>query len=314
MTARHQHKKHLALALGLALGTGISAPAALAGSLSVDASYGANLGGWTIGSGRLAMSFDDNRNYSANITAGVSGIAALVSSRSAVGSAEGRADPYQVVPKSYALTVSGGAVTNAVEMAFSGNSVRSVSATELRFAINNERVPLLPQHKQGVVDPLGGFVIAVPQGRDPLAQSTCNRTVRVFDGRVRYDLKLIYGASTEIKGDGSGYSGPAITCAVNYRPIAGQRILSPEQQKFERSMEFSITYVPLGNTGILLPHRVVIGTPMGLLTVSATHFSVSGAEPYVASADRPTRTARARKAEVKAEAEAVKPAADAQAQ
>lgn len=308
MTALSTKLPLAALGLGLVIGPGLVG--ARAGTISVDAAYGATLSGWTIGSGRLAISFDDNRNYNADVKAGVSGIAALVSSRSASGAAEGRADSYQNVPRSYALTVSGGAATNAVEIAFSGNSVRSVQATELRFAVNNERVPLLPQHKQGVVDPLGGFIIAVPQGRDPLAQSTCNRTVRVFDGRVRYDLRLIYGATTEISNDGSGYSGPAITCAVNYRPIAGQRILSPEQQKFERSMEFSITYVPLGNSGILLPHRVVIGTPMGLLTVAATRFAVSGAEPYVASADRPVR--RPRKPAAAAIAE--KPAAPAAVQ
>ena len=276
----------------LALVASLAAPlaAAEAGPLTVDAGYSATLGGWAIGTGNLSFSLDEANNYAADVTAGVSGIAALVSSRSATGAATGRAEPRANLPRSYLLSVGGGAVTNTVEMTFSGAAVRSLSATALRFAANNDRVPLRPQHKQNIVDPLGSFVLAVPRGRDPLAKETCNRTIRVFDGRVRYDLRLVYGATSEVK-DVPGYTGPALICAVAYRPIAGQRILSKEQQEFEKNLEFSIWFVPLGDTGVLLPHRVNIGTPMGLLTVAATKFVLSGDTARVAS-PRSRRAAR----------------------
>lgn len=267
----------------LALVASLSGPVAgHAGPLTVEASYAANLGGWAIGTGNLTFALDEANNYSADVTAGVSGIAAMVSNRSALGGATGRADPRASIPRTYLLSVSGGPITNTVDMSFAGAAVKSLSATELRFATNNERVPLRPQHKQNIVDPIGGFVITVPRGRDPLAKSTCDRTIKVFDGRVRYDLRLVYGATSEVK-DVPGYSGPALICAVAYRPIAGQRILSREQQEFERNLEFSIWFVPLGDTGVLLPHRVVIGTPMGLLTVAATKFMLSGDTARVAS-------------------------------
>lgn len=274
-------------AAALALAAVVAAPAAEAGPLSVDASYAATLGGWAIGTGTLAFTLDEDNSYSADVRAGVSGIAALVSNRTATGVATGRAEPRATVPKSYLLSVAGGPITNTVEMTFAGAAVKTLSATELRFTTNNERVPLRPQHKQNIVDPLGSFIISVPRGRDPLAKSTCDRTIKVFDGRVRYDLRLVYGATSEVK-DVPGYSGPALICAVAYRPIAGQRILSREQQEFEKNLEFSIWFVPLGDSGVLLPHRVNIGTPMGLLTVTATRFALSGDTARVAT-PRPRR-------------------------
>jgi len=117
--------------------------------------------------------------------------------------------------------------------------------------------------------------------KDPLTPDACNRTLKIFDGRVRYDLHLVYGAKSDVTGDASSYSGPAIICAVAYRPIAGQRILPPEVQKFESNIEFSIWFVPVGSTGILLPHRILIQTQSGLLTVTATKFVVHGSDPVV---------------------------------
>jgi hypothetical protein len=284
MMTRSRFRMRTALAVSAAL---VAASPAAAGPISVDASYSATLSGWTIGSGTLAFTLDDRNNYNADINAGVAGIAALVASRSAVGASTGRAEPSASVPRSYLLSVSGGSVTNTVEMTFAGAAVKTLSATALRFVSNNERVPLRPQHKQNIVDPIGSFVISVPRGRDPLAKETCNRTVRVFDGRVRYDLRLVYGATSEVR-DVPGYSGPALICAVAYRPIAGQRILSREQQEFEKNLEFSIWFIPLGDSGVLIPHRVVIGTPMGLLTVAATKFAISGDTARVAT-PRPRR-------------------------
>ncbi|MBP0574588.1 hypothetical protein J8J27_28165, partial [Mycobacterium tuberculosis] len=58
--------------------------------------------------------------------------------------------------------------------------------------------------------------------------------------------------------------------------------------------------VPLGDSGVLIPHRVVIGTPMGLLTVAATKFVLSGDTARIAG-PRPRRAARAATSDVSAQ-------------
>jgi hypothetical protein len=263
---------------------GFAIPQALADDVIVDASYNASIGGFPIANGTLQFKLS-GPNYEAVINAQVSGLAALIASRSATGSAIGRAEPGHISPESYSLSIQGGQSVNEVSETFINNKVVALAATELHLAGWDERVPLLPIHKQGVVDPLGAFILPMPPGKDPLTPAACNRTLKIFDGRVRYDLHLVYGARNDVAGEPGSYSGPAIVCAVAYRPIAGQRILSPEQQKFERDIEFSIWFVPVGQTGILLPHRILIQTQSGLLVVNASRFVVHGSDPIVASAD-----------------------------
>lgn len=273
------------MAFGLSALVALGAPltTALADDVTVDAEYSASISGFPIATGTLRFTLS-GQTYDAQIKAQVSGLAALITSRSAVGEASGRAEPGHISPEAYSLSIQGGQSVNEVAETFSNNKVVALAATELHLAGWEDRVPLLPSHKQGVVDPLSAFVIPMQPGRDNLTPAVCNRTLKIFDGRVRYDLRLVFGAHNDVSGDAGSYSGPAIVCAVAYRPIAGQRILSAEQQKFENNIEFSIWFVPVGSTGILLPHRVVIETQSGLLVVNASRFVVHGSDPVVASA------------------------------
>lgn len=274
-----------ALAGLAALACGAGTAAAEAGDAAVEATYYATLGGFSVGSGTLTFNLGSAGDYRAALGAQVTGFASLVSNRSAQASAAGRAAPGSTLSRSYSLAINGGAVPNVVNMAFAGGSVSNVSATELNLPGN--RVPLTAAHKRNVVDPLGAFVLTMPSAKDTLTPKVCNRTLRVFDGRVRYDLRLVYGAKTEVRGGAGSYAGPAIVCAVNYRPIAGFRQLSAEQQNFERNMEFSIWFVPVGSTNVVIPYKVVVGTPMGLLTVTASRFQVSGSRTANVGASAP---------------------------
>ncbi|MDR3372209.1 MAG: DUF3108 domain-containing protein [Ancalomicrobiaceae bacterium] len=272
------------MAAALVIGAA-AAPAAAAETVTVDATYTASLGGFTFAGGTLHFTLAGN-TYDAQINAGVTGIAALIASRSAIGGASGRVTPGRVSPDAYALSIAGGTVPNDVALTFSDNRVTSISASELHLAGWDNRIPLTPQHKQGVVDPFAAFIVPMQPGKDPMTPAVCNRTLRIFDGRVRYDLRLVYGAKTDVTATEPGsYSGPAIVCAVAYRPIAGHRILSAEQQRFENNIEFSIWFVPVGQTGILLPHRVLIQTQSGMLIINATRFVVNGSQPVVAAND-----------------------------
>lgn len=286
--------KWSALALvGLAgLGFASLSASALADDVTVDATYYATLSGFPIANGTLQFKLD-GKNYDARISAQVSGLAALIASRSATGAANGKIEGNRVSPDSYSLSISGGNAVNEVAEQFINNRVVALAATELHLIGWDQRVPLLPQHKQGVVDPFGAFVIPMQANRDIMTPAVCNRTLKIFDGRVRYDLRLVYGTREEIKAQGDSYSGPAIVCAVAYRPIAGQRVLPPEQKKFEENIEFSIWFVPVGSTGVLLPHRILIQTQSGLLVVNAASFVVHGSTPIMtadASAKAPEKT------------------------
>lgn len=261
--------------LGALIAATLASPLAAA-EATIEASYAATLAGFPIGNGSLSFGIGGSGDYRASLDARVAGLATVVTNRTATASASGRASSDGVTSRGYALAIDGGPYPNHVEMGFSGGSVTQVAATELRYPGWDRRVPLKAEHKRGVIDPLAAFVLSVPAGKDPMAPANCNHTARVFDGRVRYDLRMVYGSRMEVQGNG-GYSGPALVCAVNYKPIAGYRPLSPEEERFERNLEFSIWFVPVGGTGVMIPYKVVVGTPVGLLQVYAHRFDVRGA-------------------------------------
>lgn len=279
-------------ALGLAASLGIAAPAAAADS-TVEATYAATLAGFPVGSGTLSFSVSSSGDYRADVDAQVRGLAAVIANRSASAATTGRTSGAQLNSRSYRLAIDGGPQPNHVDMGFSGGAVTQLEASELRYPGWDRRIPLLPEHKRGVIDPLAAFVLPVAPGRDPMAQANCDRTARVFDGRVRYDLRMVYGARMEVQGK-EGYAGPALVCAVNYKPIAGYRPLSPEEEKFERNLEFSIWFVPVAGANVLIPYKVVVGTPVGLLQVYAYAFTARGPRTAEAPAEETTGTVPAR--------------------
>jgi Protein of unknown function (DUF3108) len=259
---------------GLASALILAAGAARASEATVKVHYAASLGAFAIGNGSLNFTVDKD-DYRADIGANVAGLAKIFSSRTAVATTVGSTGRSGVLPKAYQLTINGGQFINAVRMALTGGNVTNVDATPVRQT--GDRIPLTPAHKKGVIDPISAFVLPVAKGADPFDRNNCNRVQKVFDGRVRYDLRLVYGAKSVIESKSpTDYSGPALVCAVAYRPIAGFRQLTEAERKFEENIEFSIWFVPVAGSNVMIPHRVHIGTPYGLLTVHATRFEVKG--------------------------------------
>ncbi len=75
--------------------------------------------------------------------------------------------------------------------------------------------PATQDERFGALDPISSFLqIAVHGGDTP-----CDRTVPVFDGKQRYDLRFERVATKDI--DVRGYEGRTIKCHVYYVPISG---------------------------------------------------------------------------------------------
>jgi hypothetical protein len=108
----------------------------------------------------------------------------------------------------------------------------------------------------------------------------CPRSVSVFDGRLRYDLHLVYKRTDRVKAD-KGYEGQAVVCAVYFSPIAGY-LPSRAAIKYlaeQRGMEAWL--VPVAGTRVMVPFRLAIPTPIGLGVMQATQF-VTAAQPRAA--------------------------------
>ena len=63
-------------------------------------------------------------------------------------------------------------------------------------------------------------MVRVPGTGEVLSPEACRAGAAVFDGRLRYDLKLDFKRMETVKAE-KGYYGPAVVCALYFTPIAG---------------------------------------------------------------------------------------------
>jgi hypothetical protein len=103
----------------------------------------------------------------------------------------------------------------------------------------------------------------------------------VFDGRLRYDLKLDFKRMETVKSD-RGYRGPVVVCAVYFSPIAGYIPDRPVIKYLAGARNIEIAFAPIMGTRVLVPYRVVIPTPLGTAMLEATQFLTQAIPPHVA--------------------------------
>jgi hypothetical protein len=143
---------------------------------------------------------------------------------------------------------------------------------------NTERFPVTEEQKRGTLDPLSGLVYSL-SGVSHSSAKPCGDTVRVFDGRRRYDIELTFQGQDKVKTDG-GYSGPAIKCTVVYKQIAG---FKPNLNKGKPLPVITAWFASLESTSggpvkrFVVPVKIMTETPYGVALAHARKVTVDGA-------------------------------------
>ncbi len=274
-----------ALAAGfLVLGAGLAEEARAQGR--VDAQYEVTLAGIPIGKGSWVVDIGDDQ-YSALGSGKTTGLIAMLSTGEGNGGAQGRVVKGSLVPSSYTVTMITNKKTEMLRIGLNTGNVKEFSI-EPEPQVTPGRIPVTDAHKRGVTDPMTGSLVRVPGTGDPVSPEACNSGQSVFDGRMRYDLKLAYKRIETIK-VAKGYQGPVVVCTIQFLPIAGY---VPDRAAIkylvaQRNME--VWLAPILGTRVLMPFKVVIPTPVGTGVMQATQFTNTlQAQPSLP----PTTTAR----------------------
>jgi len=161
----------------------------------------------------------------------------------------------------------------------------SIVAVEADPPLRNvpDRIPVTPAHKRRVVDPIGAFVVALGNSSPADGDQICDRTVPVFDGWQRYNVRLFYKDTRTVVGHDGSYSGDVIVCGARYVPIAGHRPGRGTVQYMADNKRLEVWLVPVENTGLYLPYRVLVGTQFGDLVVRAKKFVVTTSEQHASA-------------------------------
>jgi hypothetical protein len=168
-----------------------------------------------------------------------------------------------------------------VRMVISAGAVKELAANPPTVA-SPDRVPVTDAHRRGVSDPMTASLIRVPGSGDTLVPQACQRTLSIFDGRMRYDLQLAFKRLERVRAD-RGYQGVAVVCAVRFAPIAGH---VPERTAIKylvQLRDIELWLAPIAGTRVMVPYRVSVPTPIGLGVMQATQF-VSMPQPSKATA------------------------------
>lgn len=120
-------------------------------------------------------------------------------------------------------------------------------------------VPVQPQHKAGVFDPVSALLMLTRADERP----PCDRKVSIFDGKQRYDIVLSFKRNTNLPPSAGGQKGEiAYVCRAMYVPVAGHRDnAATKGHAANKDVEVVMRRVP--GSQLLIPYSVLIPTMWG---------------------------------------------------
>src|ERR1700692_4876561 len=245
----------------------------------LDARYEATLAGIPVGKGAWTIDISDDQ-FSAAASGGTAGLLKAFAGGTGTGAAQGRVVNGALVATSYSASTTTSKKTEVIRMILSGGNVREYTI-EPAPPVDPERLPITDANRRGVFDPMTGSMLRVPGSGDPLNPDACRTGASIFDGRMRYDLKLDYKRMETVKAE-KGYQGPVVVCAVYFSPIAGYIPDRAVIKYLAAQRNIEIAFAPIAGTRILVPFRMVIPTPLGTAMLQATQFITQASPPRVA--------------------------------
>ncbi|HEV7636872.1 MAG TPA: DUF3108 domain-containing protein [Bradyrhizobium sp.] len=257
----------------------VLAPHRAAAQGKLEAQYEATLAGIPVGKGAWNIDISDDQ-YSASAVGGTSGLLKAFAGGTGTGAAQGRIVGGALVPANYTASTSSSKKTEAIHIALANGNVREFSITP-EPPVDPDRIPVTEAHRRGVFDPMTGSMLRVPGAADPLSPDSCRTGLAVFDGRLRYDLKLDFKRVETVKAE-KGYHGPVVVCAIYFTPVAGYIPDRPVIKYLATAHNMEIAFAPIAGTRVLVPFWLKIPTPFGVAMLEATQFMTQPMPPRVA--------------------------------
>lgn len=139
---------------------------------------------------------------------------------------------------------------------------------------NPETIKVTPDNLKHVFDPISAtLAISNATGSD-----ACNRTIPVFDGKARFDLRLSLKGREAIKElRPSGQPKELLICRVKYVPIAGHKPKDFEKPWIDYDhIEIALRAIP--SAGIYVPYRISVPSSVGPAVMTADQINIIAAD------------------------------------
>ena len=270
----------ITLVFGLCAGAWLAlAPQAALAQGRLDAQYEATLSGIPVGKGAWAIEIGDD-TFTASAQGGTAGLLKAFSGGTGSGASQGRVINGALVANAYVATTTTQRKSETIRMVLANGGVKDFSIDPAP-PVDPDRIVVTDAHRKSVLDPMTGSMLRVAGNGEVLSPDACRTGAGIFDGRMRYDLKLDYKRMETVRAE-RGYHGPALVCAIYFIPVAGYIPDRPVIKYLATERRMEIAFVPIAGTRILVPFRMTIPTPFGPAMLEATSFVTTAAPPRVA--------------------------------
>lgn len=264
-------------ALGGLVAAWAAEPAAAQGKL--EAQYEATLSGIPVGRGAWNIDIQDEV-FSAAASGGTTGILKSFASGSGTGASQGRVVNGALVATAYQASTTTSKKTEEIHITLDKGNVKEFGIIP-EPPVDADRIVVTEAHRRGVFDPMTASLVRVSGTGDPLSPEACHGSAPVFDGRMRYELKLDFKRMETVKAE-KGYHGPVVVCALYFVPVAGYIPDRPVIKYLAAQRNIEIALAPVAGTRILVPFWLKVPTPLGPAMLEATSFITTAQPPRVA--------------------------------
>ena len=247
----------------------LAVPEAALAQGKLDARYEATLAGIPVGRGAWTIEILDDQ-FAAAASGGTAGLLKAFSGGSGTSQSQGRILNGALVPTGYLATTTTQKKSEQIRMTEVSGYVKEFSI-DPEPPVDPDRIPVTDAHRHNVFDPMTGSMLRVPGTADLMSPETCRAGQAIFDGRMRYDLKLDFKRMENVRSE-KGYSGPALVCAIYFSAVSGYIPDRPVIKYLTTQRNMEVAFVPIAGTRVLVPYRVTVPTPIGTAVLEATEF------------------------------------------
>jgi len=249
--------------------SGATAAAAADWPARVNAVYQISFNGFSIGNFQFAARTSAS-GYVLDGDAEISALLGVINWRGLTRSS-GQLSSSAPHPRGYIFSFKSSNKGGSVKIGFGESGVTSVSAVPT-LPVKAGEVPLKRPHLQGdVLDPLSAVMALTRTG----SSNPCGRTLKVFDGKQRFDLGLTYRGKEAIDSAAvRGAASFAYVCGVRYNPIAGYKP-SAEVERLKSSGALEVALRPVPSANLFIPHEIRISTIAGPVRLTAQRVDIT---------------------------------------
>ncbi|MAS06867.1 MAG: hypothetical protein CL534_19580 [Ahrensia sp.] len=228
--------------------------------------YAITVLGLPVGTSRFKTEIGPDR-YTMTGTMSAKGLLAMFQPTSGSVTVTGRIAADRIDARTFTLNYTSGDDKQLTEIGFAKGGVAS-TVNKPKVKKRKDWIEVTAAQLKGATDPISALLIPAKAPGE-----VCDRTVRIFDGAMRLDVKLAF--QRIVPWSVGGQRGDAVMCRATFEPVSGYHKGRKEIAWLREKGRMDVAFATIEGTGVYAPLRATAYTQIGPVRVYATRFEIS---------------------------------------